>query len=413
MEMRHAGGVARMWAMVALAVLGVRDAAGADWAQLWGPFGDGRAGAAAELPDTPALKARELWRRPIGSGFSGVTEAAGRAYTGTADGGSDFLVAFDPRTGREGWRARIGETYRGHDGSKDGPISTPAVAGGRVFIVGPRGMLLAADAATGRVAWTHDLKAEYAAADPFYGFGTSPLVVGDLVIVQSGGAKEHNLVAFHAATGKLAWSAHHAATTGYATPVLATIGGVPQIVVVASEKLFAVQPTDGALLWSHALPAQGEPSRPPLVLPDGRILVPTWTDVTMLRVTQEAGAYKVAEMWKTPRLKATYSPTVFHDGHLYGFNSSYLTCMDPADGSVKWQQKLYGGSLILVDGHLIVLSSGSGDLHVAAATPEGYREKLRVPVFNAGATSLTVPAFANGHVLLRNVEDIVAVEIAG
>jgi outer membrane protein assembly factor BamB len=397
----------------ALVLLAGRSTAQADWAQLWGPFGDGRAEAAASLPSAPSLKARELWRRPIGSGFSGVTEAAGRAYTALADGGADFLVAFDPRTGAEAWRARLGETYRGHDGSKDGPISTPAVGGGRVFIVGPHGVLLAADAASGRVAWRHDLKAEYGAADPVYGFGTSPLIVGSRVIVQAGGVKEHNLVAFDAATGRLAWSAHHATTTGYSTPVLATIAGVEQVVMVASEKLLAVRPADGTLLWSHALPAQGEPTRPPLVLPDGRILVPTWNDATMLRVTLEGGAYEVAELWKTPRLKATYSPTVLHDGHLYGFNSSYLVCLDPADGRLKWQQKLYGGALILVDGHLIVLSSGSGDLHVAAASPDGYREKLKLPVFNAGATSVTVPAFAGGRVLLRNVEDMVAVEIAG
>jgi outer membrane protein assembly factor BamB len=407
LKKRTAGG------LLFAAALAGPSATAADWAQLWGPFGDGRAGAGDALPAAPTFKAREIWRKPIGSGFSGVTEASGRAYTATSDGGSDFLVAFDPRTGQEAWRARIGETYRGHDGSKDGPISTPAVGANRVFMVGPRGVLLAVEAATGRVAWTHDLKAEYGAADPAYGFGTSPLAVGDLVIVQAGGAQAHNLVAFKAADGQVAWSAHHATTTGYSTPVLATIAGVEQVVLVASEKLLAVRPADGALLWSHAVPAQGEPSRPPLVLPDGRLLLPTWNDATMLRVTAEAGAYKVAELWKVPRLKATYSPTVFHDGHLFGFNSSYLMCVDPADGRVKWQQKLYGGSLILVDGHLIVLSSGSGDLHVAAATPAGYREKLKLPVFNAGATSVTVPAFANGRVLMRNVEDMVAVEIAG
>jgi outer membrane protein assembly factor BamB len=385
----------------------------ADWTQLWGPHGDGRAPSGVMLPDGAALNGRELWRRPIGSGFSGVTSTSGRVYTATSDGGSDHVVALDALTGDEAWRTRIGETYRGHDGSKDGPISTPALDGARLFIVGPRGLLLALDAARGRILWSHDLKAEYGAADPVYGFGTSPIVAGRLVIVQAGGAREHNLVAFEKDTGQLAWSAHHAGTTGYSTPVLATVSGVPQVVVVASEKVLAVRPEDGGLLWSHALPAQGEPSRAPLVLPDGRVLVPTWTDATMLRVTREGDRYTVAELWKTPRLKATYSPTVFHDGHLYGFNASYLVCMDPADGGVKWQQKLYGGSVILVGGQLVVLSSGSGQVHVAPARPDGYRERMRIPVFNAGATSVTVPSFAGGRLLLRNVEDVVALEIAG
>ena len=405
---------ARIGAAVAVAVMAAATArADEGWAQLWGPYGDGRAARAVSLPGGPALKPRELWRRPIGSGFSGISEGAGRAFTAASDGAADFVIAFDPKSGQETWRARIGDTYRGHDGSKDGPISTPAVDGQRVFIVGPRGLLLALDAASGRRLWSHDLKAEYGAPDPVYGFGTSPVVSGAHVIVQAGGAREHNLLAFDRASGALAWSAHHAGSTGYSSPVLATVGGLPQVVIAASDKVLAVSPADGALLWSHAIPAQGEPSRAPLVLPDGRVLVPTWTDATMLQVERKDGAFAARELWKTPRLKASYSPTVFHEGHLYGFNASYLVCLDPADGRVKWQQKLYGGSLILVDGHLLALSSGSGDLHVAPATAEGYREKARLPVFNAGATTVTVPSFAAGRLLLRNVEDMVAVEIAG
>ncbi len=127
----------------------------ADWTQLWGPHGDGRARSGVMLPDGAALKGRELWRRPIGGGFSGVTSTSGRVYTATSDGGSDHVVALDALTGDEAWRTRIGETYRGHDGSKDGPISTPALDGARLFIVGPRGLLLALDAARGRILWSH------------------------------------------------------------------------------------------------------------------------------------------------------------------------------------------------------------------------------------------------------------------
>jgi hypothetical protein len=87
--------------------------------------------------------------------------------------------------------------------------------------------------------------------------------------------------------------------------------------------------------------------------------------------------------------------------------------VDPADGEVLWRQKVYTGSLILVDGHLVILGDSSGDLRIAEASPGGYREKLKVPVFNAGAASSTGPAFAAGRLLLRNVEEIVALEIGG
>src|SRR5262245_34359312 len=96
------------------------------WPGLWGPRGDGHAGPEARLPRATALRVREAWRRPIGSGFSAIAVAGGRGYTALSEGGIDYAVAFDAASGRELWRARVGETYRGHDGSKDGPASTPA-----------------------------------------------------------------------------------------------------------------------------------------------------------------------------------------------------------------------------------------------------------------------------------------------
>jgi outer membrane protein assembly factor BamB len=385
----------------------------AEWPQLWGPAGDGRSDAARALGRAETVKAREVWRRPIGSGFSGIAVEGGRAYTGLSDGTRDHAVAVEVASGREVWRTSLGDTYRGHDGSKDGPISTPALDGGRVFIVGPHGTLFALEAATGRVQWRHDLKAEYGAPAPVYGFGTSPVVAGDLVVVQAGGAKTHNVVAFDKVSGRLAWSTAHGSATGYATPVRATIASVPQVVAVSGDKVFAVRPADGSLLWSHTLPEEQERSRAPLVLPDGRVLVPSWTESIMLQVAHDGSAFSVKELWRSPRMKQSYSPTVFHDGHLYGFNGAYLVCVDPRDGEVLWRQKVYTGSLILVDGHLVILGDSSGDLRIAEASPSGYREKLKVPVFNAGAASSTGPAFAAGRLLLRNVEEIVALEIGG
>jgi outer membrane protein assembly factor BamB len=119
------------------------------------------------------------------------------------------------------------------------------------------------------------------------------------------------------------------------------------------------------------------------------------------------------EAWTTPRLKNSLSPTVFQDGHLYGFNSGHLVCLDAATGELVWRERVYAGSLILVDGHLLILGAESGELRVGRATSKGYQERLKAPVFNAGATSVTGPSFAGGRVFLRNVEELVALEIIG
>jgi outer membrane protein assembly factor BamB len=177
---------------------------------------------------------RELWRRPIGSAFSAISVAGERGYTGELDGTSDHAIAFDVRSVRTLWRAALGATYRGHDGSRDGPIATPAVSGSRVFMVGPHGLVLALDAASGRELWRKDLPKELQAKAPHYGFGASPIVAADKVVVQIGGAEKSGLVAFDAASGAVAWSALLSETkgdsTGYTMAAPAAFGGEPQLV---------------------------------------------------------------------------------------------------------------------------------------------------------------------------------------
>lgn len=379
-----------------------------DWPRLWGPAGDGVSAAPLTLAEVP--RATELWRRAIGSGFSGITTWGDRGFTAESDGTDDHAVAFAVATGTELWRTRLGPTYRGHDGSKDGPISTPTADGERIFIVGPHGGLHALDASTGRPLWQHDLMAEYAALAPVYGFATSALVVGPRLLVQVGGPT-HNLAAFDKATGALLWGVSHSKTTGYSSPVLATLAGREQVVVHANDLLYAVEPADGSLLWSHPVGTPQEAGQSPLVLPGDRVLIPRWDESRLIQVRRSGGGFSAAELWRSPRLRGSYSPTLYHDGHLFGFGGAYLVCLDPADARVVWREKVYSGGAILVDAHLVILGDQSGDMRVAQVSRQAYRERLKIPVFNAGATSATTPSFARGRILLRNVEEILALEL--
>ncbi|HEY7413296.1 MAG TPA: PQQ-binding-like beta-propeller repeat protein [Vicinamibacteria bacterium] len=386
---------------------------GADFPRLWGPEGDGRAAEDLAIPASGSPSTRQVWRRAIGSGYSGIAVVGARAYTGMAHQGTDHVVAFDVATGREAWRATIGPTYKGHSGSHDGPIATPTVADGRVFLVGPHGVLVGLDAATGKELWRHDLTREYSAAPPVYGFGTSPLVAGNLVVVHAGGAIAQHVAAFDAKTGALVWSARPAEQRVYSSPILATVGGRPQVVGVAGDKVFGLDPKTGAVVFSHALNWNEEISRSPLVLPDGSVLVSSWGEAALVKVTPNGQGFTTAEAWRTPRLKNSYSAVVHRDGMLYGFSGGFLTCVDAATGEPRWRQRTYTGSLLLAGRHLLVLGDKSGELIVVEATPEAYRERARTPVFAAGATSITAPALAGGRVYVRNLEEIVALEIGG
>jgi outer membrane protein assembly factor BamB len=403
----HARGrVVALAAMACMAAAGRATAEG-DWPQLWGPT----VSASAEVAnDASGLK--ELWRRPIGSGFSSIAVVGGRGYTGESDGSTDQVIAFDLGTGKTLWRAALGETYRGHDGSRDGPIATPAVGGGRVFMLGPRGLLVALDAASGRELWRRDLATGAQVKAPSYGFGGSPVLAGDRVVLQVGGAEKSGLVAFEAASGTPAWTAllsdSRGDSAGYTMAAPATLGGERQLVVTAHDRVFAVRAEDGALAWSHTLPEAEEPIRAPLVLPGDRLLVSRESGSTLLTLAREAGAWKAAVAWQTPRLKGGLSPTVHDNGALYGISGQYLICLDLATGAERWRWKTFAGSLIRVGRTLVVLGAESGVLRLVAAGPEAYKEIARTSAFSAGALSATGPSYADRRIYVRNVEEMVA-----
>ena len=392
----------------ARAVVGAQTARGA-WPGLWGPDRNGSIAEAA----TPT-RMKELWRRPAAGGYSEVAAIGDVAYTLELKDGSDFVIALDAPTGKERWRARIAETYRGHDGSHDGPIATPTLSGGDLFALGPRGHLLALDAATGKERWRHDLPAAFGVTGPAYGFGSSPLVEGTLVIVQTGGDTSGGLLAFDRATGKRAWHAAHATGAAYASAVGGTIAGTRQILAAAGDKVFAVSPADGALLWSVNGPGVSEEvNNSPLVLPDDRVLVSFWNEAVMLKIARQGDTFTATELWRGPRIRNMQGPTIYRDGYLYSFAGQIMVCVDAATGEVKWRQRTYDGSLVGYGNYLLLLGRASGELAVVQPSPDGYKELMRTKVFTPGATSITGPSVAGRRIFLRNVEEIVALLVEG
>ena len=124
--------------------VGERAVEGKAWASLRGPHGNGSVASGREL-ESLAL----AWKHSIGPGYSGVVVAGGRAVTAFSDGRDDVVAAWSTTDGRELWRTKIGPTYRGHDGSTDGPVGTPSLTDERVYLIGPRGDLVALSIASG------------------------------------------------------------------------------------------------------------------------------------------------------------------------------------------------------------------------------------------------------------------------
>jgi outer membrane protein assembly factor BamB len=389
---------------------GTNGSPAAGWPGVWGPA---RNGSSVGAPARPT-GFRELWRKKTQGGYSEVALTSRAAITMEARDGSDAVVAFERDSGREVWRAKIGPTYRGHDGSHDGPIATPAVDGNDIFVVGPHGAFVALEATTGKERWRHDLVKDFGASAMIYGFGSSPLVTGSSVIVQTGGEKSRGLMAFDRASGKLRWHVPQGLRGSYASPSIGTLAGTTQIIASAGDRVYAVAPADGRVLWSIAGPGDGETvANPPQVLSDDRVLIAFWGEAVMLKITRDGDALSATELWRSSRLRGAYSPTILHQGHLFGFNGPFLSCIDAATGDVKWRHRLYEGTIVGAGDHLVILGRTSGDIHVVEASLAGFTEVARATVLTPGATSMTGPSLAGNRVFVRNSEEIVGLAIEG
>jgi outer membrane protein assembly factor BamB len=141
-------------------------------------------------------------------------------------------------------------------------------------------------------------------------------------------------------TGRLAWNAAVAKSTAYSSAVSATIGGVRQIVAVASDRVFAVAPQDGRVLWSAPGPGGTiEVANSAVALPGDRLLLSNWEESVMLGISSRDGVFSVRELWRSPRLRASNGPTVYRDGFLYGFAGAMLVCMNAETADVRWRER--------------------------------------------------------------------------
>jgi enterochelin esterase-like enzyme/outer membrane protein assembly factor BamB len=363
----------------------------------------GAGGPSLDLPESE-FGLSLLWSRELGSGYSNISIAGGRAVTMFTAGESDVLAALDPATGEELWRVDLGDKYAGHDGSDDGPLSTPAIVGDRVFALSPRGRLLALSFADGSEIWRHDLD-EQSSTPPFYGYTSSPITFGDLVFIATGG-DGHAVTAFDQATGTVRWAAGNDSVS-YQTPTVFELGGRPTLVAATDHLILGLDPQTGTVRFEHRH-SEGEESE------ESAHVIPVDGQRFVVNFQNGAAMYKLAgsaleEVWRSPAFGNSLSIPVRVGQHLYGFTGQFLTSADLETGEISWRSRPPGArGLEVVDGRLAVFAA-SGDLVLIEPSAEGYREITRLNALESGY--FATPAYANGVFLLRNLERMAAVRV--
>lgn len=378
--------------------------AAADWPQFRGPNRDGISPETAVLKSWPGNGPKVLWKAPLGEGYSQVVSVKGRLYAFAQQGAEQVAVAFDGATGKRLWRTRIDREY--NDGQGDGPRSTPTVDGDLVYVLSAHGKLAALRAANGQVAWQHDLRDEYGADPPQWGISTSPLVEGNLLIVNVGGSGDKSIVAFDKSNGKPVWTSQ-ADDAGYSAPIAITVRGVRQVIVFTADAILSLSPKDGRLFWRSGWKTDYDVNAAtPIFLPPDKVFVSSGYDTgsALLQINRT----NVAEVWRSRGMKNQFSSSVLHDGTLYGFDNATFKAIDAATGKELWKQRGLGhGSLILAGGNLVVLSE-RGKLVLVEATPEAYRELGSTQVLEGKCW--TAPSLADGRLYVRNEEQLVALD---
>ncbi|MGH9869052.1 MAG: PQQ-binding-like beta-propeller repeat protein [Candidatus Polarisedimenticolia bacterium] len=373
-----------------------------EWSQFRGPDSAGPLFAGTVPQGKFGLQV--AWTRDLGSGYSNVWLAPGKAVTMHTDGAVDVVAAFDPATGKPLWRHELGPKYAGHDGSDDGPLGTPTVSDGIVYALGPRGQLVALSLADGSVKWQHVLDAQNSTV-PHYGYTSSPLVLGRQVIVATGG-DGHAATSFDRETGKALWASGEDSVS-YQTPVLAELGGRRQLILVTDRFLQGLDPDGGKVLWKlrHTEGNETEQSGHPTVIDGERFLVKFSQGSRMYRYADGV----VKELWTTRAFGNTFALPVLVGKHLYGFTGALLTCASAETGEIVWRSREVGSFGLSLVGGLLAIATRTGELLLVEPSPESYREVTRVPVLKNG--NYAVPTFADGLFLVRNLQQVAAVRV--
>jgi outer membrane protein assembly factor BamB len=377
----------------------------AEWPGFRGARRDGVVRGVRIKTDWSASPPAQIWRRPIGPGWSSFAVSGDLLYTQEQRGDQEVVACYKATTGQPVWthkdKARFFESNAGA-----GPRSTPTLHNGRVYTFGATGILNALDAANGKLIWSRNVASETNTKVPFWGFSSSPLVIGDVVIIAASG----QLAGYDAATGNQRWLGPSVAGS-YSSPHLVTIGGVAQVLFMSGSGVISIGPSDGKQIWDHQW--QGNMIVQPALSADGEVLITSQENGTRsIAVERGAGGWTVKERWTSNGLKPYFNDFVVHKGHAFGFDGRILACIDLKDGQRKWKGGRYGnGQLVLLpDQDLLLVLSEEGELALVSATPDQFTEVAKVAAIQG--KTWNHPALVGDLLLVRNAEEMAAFRLS-
>ena len=377
----------------------------ADWNQFRGPNQDGISPETGWLADWSSQEPTIAWKTRLGTGYASMSVVNGKVYAMGHIDGKDILYCFDAPSGNEVWRYEYDAEIRDkqHEG---GPASTPAVDGDRVYTASRDGRLFCLNKDNGTLIWMKDLTDEVNAKIPTWAFAASPIIWNQKVIIDVG-----RTVALDKQSGEIIWKSKDYGSA-YSTPAPIDLGGRQAFASFPEFGLVILDANDGSEICRHEWETNyGVNAAMPLVI-GSKVFISSGYNRGCALIEISNNSANV--LWENTNMRNHMNPSVYYEGHLYGFDDKAVACLDFETGEQKWSQDGLGkGSLILADGKLICLSD-RGELVIAKADPSGFQELGRTQILG-GRNLWTQPVLADKRIFARNNDkgDLVAVDVSG
>ena len=399
--------------MAVLSLLLTASLTAADWPQYLGPTRNGVYTGPPLNEKWPAGGPRIVWKKAVGAGLSGPVVADGKTIRFHRVGDREVVEALNASTGATVWQYGYPTTYRDDFGFDEGPRAVPVVSGGIVYTFGAEGQLHAVDLATGKKVWSEDTMRRFEVPKNFFGTGGSPLVEDGRVIANIGG-KDAGIVAFDVRTGAVLWKATTDAAS-YSSGIATTAGGARVAIFFTRNGIVMLDPASGRVKTQQTWRARAAASvnvATPLIAGD------------LMFVSAEygpgAGVFKLGDgtltkVWASDESLSThYATAVLKDGVLYGYHGRQefgpsLRAVDLQTGTVRWNVDQFRGGSITLAGDRLVIMRESGELILAAATPDAYRPLAKAQVLPA--TVRAFPAISDGFLYVRNEQSLICLEL--
>lgn len=390
-----------------------------DSPQFLGKDRNGRVAGPALARDWTTHPPRELWRRPIGAAWSSFAIVGNYAVTQEQRGENELTVCYELSTGKPVWyhadKNRFEEILAGV-----GPRSTPTIDEGRVYAMGALGLLNCLDGATGKLLWSHDVPKENGAdtpeRKPEWGKSCSPLIVDNAVVVSAGGPDGHSLIAYDKQSGAELWHVGDGASS-YSSPLLATLAGRRQIVIINRPNVTGHDAATGEILWTYDWPQPNPKCAEPLVIDDDKVLLSAGYGIgsALLRIVpgSDGGAYSVEQVWadrNLRNLKSKFADMILLDGFVYALDDGVLCCIEAETGKRRWRGGRYQHGQLLLVGNLLLVQGEEGELALVELNPKSFVELGRITALTA--KTWNNPAISGNKLLVRNHEEAVCYELA-